>query len=151
VNKQLKQTKKIIKNRPKATITALVLIFVGMVFLLVNFGVVSATVWFTLWRFWPIILILVGFQILLGRSWFGQFLTIIIGIVILGFVFTVAVAPFNPFVKREIKKRFSLIIPENITDKPHNQNTSRITISSKNFGNVSERNIFLISAMAVLI
>ena len=45
-----------------------ILIFLGGVFLLNNFGILSWDVWQSLWKFWPVILILIGIEILLGKS-----------------------------------------------------------------------------------
>lgn len=45
-----------------------VILFVGIVFLLNNLGLLPWVVWDQLWRFWPVIIILIGLQMLLGRS-----------------------------------------------------------------------------------
>lgn len=45
-------------------IWGIVVIFIGLVFLLTNFGYVSPAVWSDIWRFWPVILIIVGLSII---------------------------------------------------------------------------------------
>lgn len=47
----------------------LILIFVGVVFLLVNFGVIPPFSAFALLSLWPLILIMVGIDIAIGRRW----------------------------------------------------------------------------------
>lgn len=44
-----------------------ILIGAGVVFLLNNMGVLSWSVWETLWRLWPVLLIAIGLDILIGR------------------------------------------------------------------------------------
>lgn len=58
----------------------LILIFIGVVFLLNNFGVLSWEIWNTLWRFWPVILILGGLEILFGKSKLASLIVAIIAI-----------------------------------------------------------------------
>ncbi len=47
---------------------AIVLIALGAIFLLNNFGVLPWDIWQNIWKFWPILLVLFGLEILLGRS-----------------------------------------------------------------------------------
>jgi hypothetical protein len=42
----------------------LLLIAVGVMFLLINFGVLPANTWDVIWRFWPVILIVIGLDII---------------------------------------------------------------------------------------
>jgi hypothetical protein len=61
----------------------LILVFLGVLFLLQNLGVVSWEVWGTLWRFWPVVLILIGINILWGRR--SPYLALAVsGVVLLG-------------------------------------------------------------------
>ena len=46
-------------------IFGLIILFVGVVFLLNNFGIVPGDVWHSIWQFWPVLLILLGIRILL--------------------------------------------------------------------------------------
>lgn len=45
-----------------------ILIFLGLVFLLQNLGILPDDIWPTLIKFWPVVLILIGLQFLLPRS-----------------------------------------------------------------------------------
>ncbi|MBI2303945.1 MAG: DUF2807 domain-containing protein [Chloroflexi bacterium] len=45
-----------------------ILILLGVLFLLSNFGLLPSGFWGTIWHFWPVILILLGLEILLTRS-----------------------------------------------------------------------------------
>ncbi len=47
---------------------ALLLIFIGALFLLNNLGLLSWNIWNELWKFWPVVIILLGVQMLLGKS-----------------------------------------------------------------------------------
>lgn len=44
------------------------LVFIGLVFLLQNFGFLSWAIWGALWRFWPALLIMAGLGILLRNA-----------------------------------------------------------------------------------
>ena len=43
----------------------LIVLFIGVVLLLNNFGVVDRDVWNHIWQFWPVLLIIVGIRIIL--------------------------------------------------------------------------------------
>lgn len=64
-------------------VAAFLLIFVGLLFLANNLGLVPWTVWIDLWKFWPIILILLGVQFLLGKSTIAQIVMAIITVSLL--------------------------------------------------------------------
>ena len=44
----------------------LILITMGLVFLMANMGLLGASPWQLLWRWWPLILVVVGLEVLLG-------------------------------------------------------------------------------------
>lgn len=46
----------------------LFLIFLGIVFLLTNLGLVPSSIWGELWKFWPVLVILLGMRLLTGRN-----------------------------------------------------------------------------------
>ncbi len=46
----------------------LFLVFIGLIFLLNNLGLVPGSVWGQLWKFWPVLVILIGIRILAGRN-----------------------------------------------------------------------------------
>jgi hypothetical protein len=65
----------------------ILLVFIGGIFLLENFGVINFS-WYYVWRFWPAILILVGVNILFSRtnSKIGLLVTVFITLAALSFV-----------------------------------------------------------------
>ena len=69
---------------------AFILILLGILFLLSNFGVLPWSVWEIIGRFWPVALILFGLEILIGGTLLGNIifgvigLLFFVGIVLLG-------------------------------------------------------------------
>jgi LiaI-LiaF-like transmembrane region len=72
----------------------LILIALGVVFLLNNLGILSWSVWDSIWRLWPVILIAIGLDILVGRrSAIGSLIALVLVIaVIAGAVWLVTTA-----------------------------------------------------------
>jgi len=64
---------------PGGIIIPTMLVVLGILFLLSNFGVISSDFWSTLWRFWPLIFVLLGIEILLGvtRGWVAIILVLL--------------------------------------------------------------------------
>jgi hypothetical protein len=56
------------KHHGGGIIGGLFLVFLGIVFLLNNLGLVPGSVWNELWKFWPVLVILIGIRILAGRN-----------------------------------------------------------------------------------
>ena len=77
------------RSFPGGIIIPTILVVLGILFLLSNFGVISGDFWTSLWRFWPLILVLLGIEIILGvtRGWVSIVLALLaVGIVVvLGF------------------------------------------------------------------
>jgi len=87
------------RRRPPSLFWPLVLIGVGIIFLMVNFGYLQVdNVWAVLSRFWPAALILVGIDVLFGsRSTIGAIFSAILGIgLIAGLIALVWFAPQIP-------------------------------------------------------
>lgn len=64
---------------------ALVIIFLGIVFLLNNLDILPWGIWDQLWKFWPVILILIGIQMFFRKSSFsGTIITVITLFVLAG-------------------------------------------------------------------
>ena len=61
----------------------IVLILVGILMLLVQFGVVSLN-WADLWRLWPVLLILVGLSIVLRDTRYGSIVLVLAAVVLIG-------------------------------------------------------------------
>jgi hypothetical protein len=80
----------------------LILIFVGVVFLLVNFGLIPPVSVFALMSLWPLILVMVGIDIAFGRRWplaaLGTNVAIVAASVALIAYGTVSPFGFGPFV-----------------------------------------------------
>ena len=58
-----------------------VVIFIGLVFLLINFGILDSSIWSEIWRLWPLVLIIAGISIV-SRS-LSASLQIILNILII--------------------------------------------------------------------
>jgi hypothetical protein len=59
---------------------SIVLISIGIILLLNNFGLLTWNVWHVLWRFWPVILVFWGIETVLGRSFISNIIVTIIGL-----------------------------------------------------------------------
>jgi hypothetical protein len=75
---------------------AIILIFLGIILLLNNFGILSWESWSTIWRFWPLLLILGGLQLVMGRSRSSSIAILIVGGIFLAFIIIFAAASENP-------------------------------------------------------
>ncbi len=64
---------------PGGIIIPTLLVVLGILFLLGNFGVISGDFWSGLWRFWPLMLVLLGIEIMLGvtRGWVAVVLALV--------------------------------------------------------------------------
>ncbi len=71
------------RRRRGGTVVPLVLILIGVLLLLQNLGLVSADIWSTIGRLWPLLLVLIGLDVLLGRHLGGR---AILGVMLLAFV-----------------------------------------------------------------
>jgi hypothetical protein len=67
---------------------AFILIAIGVILLLQNYGLISSDVWPQLFRFWPLLLIFAGMDILLGRSLVGKLFVITASIITLVIIIT---------------------------------------------------------------
>lgn len=79
------------KTHREGLVWPVILIGAGIVFLLNNLGLLSWSIWGTLWRLWPVLLIAVGLDILVGRrSLWGSLavalllVAVLVGAVVLG-------------------------------------------------------------------
>lgn len=72
----------------------LILITIGALALLANFGYLSSSFWITALQFWPLILILIGLEILIGRqSWAGSIIVLLIGLAMVAGIIYLAANP----------------------------------------------------------
>src|SRR4030043_1137808 len=75
-----------------------ILITLGVIFLLNNFGVLPWDIWTNIWKFWPVILILVGIEALIGQNISIRTLFILLALVFLIPLFFAV----NPFTKNPL-------------------------------------------------
>ena len=55
-------------GRRRSVVWPSILIGLGIILLLQNFGLLSWSMWASLWRFWPLILVLIGLELFLQGS-----------------------------------------------------------------------------------
>ncbi len=67
-------------RRKPNLISPIILIAIGVLFLLNNFGLLPWGVWELVWRFWPLVLILVGLEILIGWSRSGIAIALVLSL-----------------------------------------------------------------------
>jgi hypothetical protein len=85
------------RNRPGIA-GPLILIFLGVVFLLNNLGILEWTVWDVILRFWPVILIAAGLDLVIGRrSGWGSVVALLIVLAIIGLSLGAFRQPPEPF------------------------------------------------------
>jgi len=82
-----------VRQHRGSIIGPLILITIGVLFLLANFGYITTSFWLLLIQFWPLILILLGLEILLGRSWQGQVIVLLVGILAVGAIVWLTLNP----------------------------------------------------------
>jgi hypothetical protein len=94
------------KRENRGVLFALILLTVGALLLLNNFGFLSWDVWDTLWKFWPIIIIFWGLETILGRSYIHNILVILIGLAIIIFILVYTLYPANFGFGKQQQKMF---------------------------------------------
>ncbi len=82
------------KKRRGSLLFPLLLVFVGLMFLLINLGVVDRSIWSEIIRYWPVLLILAGIDTLLRRSSASAALATVISV---GVLVAVAMTLFHLF------------------------------------------------------
>ncbi len=125
---------------------ALFLIFIGIIFLLNNFGVLPWDVWGKLWSLWPLLLILVGLNIVFGKSRNGS--------MIVSFLFVFVIAPFiflilvsdNNSVQEWFKRELNINLPS--VEVPSSKKVEKIdTISVDDYEDIKYRNLSIDSGI----
>ncbi|HEU0168678.1 MAG TPA: DUF5668 domain-containing protein, partial [Chloroflexota bacterium] len=71
-------------RRRKSFVLPLVLIGLGAIFLLQNFGVLSSQFWGSVWQYWPVLLILVGLELVFGGRGTGWLLGFVVLVALVG-------------------------------------------------------------------
>lgn len=75
---------------------AVIIIIIGFLFLLNNFGIVPYSIWGILWRFWPLLIILIGLRFLFGRTTASRIIVGIIAIIFLLYALAFSLAITTP-------------------------------------------------------
>jgi hypothetical protein len=94
------------RRQESNTLLALILITIGLIFLLNNFGILPWSIWNLLWRFWPLILILIGLQIIFGRNLAGRLLVALISLVLVAFILAFTIAQVDPQFNHWLQSQF---------------------------------------------
>lgn len=94
------------EKRNHGSIWPLILIFIGTVFLLNNFGILPVDIWERIFDFWPLLLILIGVRIILGKSPFSNTIILIIGLIFIAFILVFSISLVNPVFDQWLKVQF---------------------------------------------
>ena len=85
---------------------ALILIILGVILFLNNFGIVSWNIWYFVFQFWPAIFIFIGLDMISSGSYLLKAITSIIGIIIFSFILIYSLYTVDPEFKNYIDKNF---------------------------------------------
>jgi Domain of unknown function (DUF5668)/Cell wall-active antibiotics response 4TMS YvqF len=87
---------------PRPSFWSYLLIGLGVLFLLENFGVLAGHIWNALWRFWPLVLLVAGIDLVFGRhSTLARGLTAILVGLSLGAILLWSIFPPSRSIKQE--------------------------------------------------
>lgn len=127
-------------GRGGSVVGAVLLILVGVLFLLNNFGVLSWDVWSILWRFWPIVFILWGLQAIFGRSPLARAVIGIFGVLLILSITLLAVSASSSAVNSWIKNYLPNWNSERFITVGEPTTTTQI-ITESDYSTLSERSI----------
>ena len=151
-NEQVKEKKvepaPVVKKRSWGgnIVPAFILIFLGIVFLANNLGLIPWYIWGELWRFWPLFLILLGVQYLLGRSVIAKVIMGAITLLVLVGLFLYALA-YAGVLNGERWRPLTAVVP----DASIQQRDEDFTISEDEFTDIEERTIEINSGIGKLL
>lgn len=101
----------------------LLLIFIGVLFLLNNYGVLPWSAWRYFFRLWPLLLIILGIRMVLGQNRASYIISTLITLIILALALAFALAPTNPAISQYLNQYLpGLQQRMNIPDNNQNQN-----------------------------
>ncbi len=89
-------------NQEKDVLGALILVAVGIILLLNNFGVLPWSVWGILFKFWPLILISLGLRTAFGERSIIYTLSIILLLFSIFYSITIVSPSFDSWVEKQI-------------------------------------------------
>ncbi len=84
-------------RRRRGVVWPVLLIAIGVVLLLQNFGLLSWQIWGSVWRLWPLILVLIGLELFLGGSARGLTSGLIVLVLVAGLVWAGLAGAFGRF------------------------------------------------------
>jgi len=127
--------------RRQSAIWAVVLIGLGAVFLLINFGLLPSDAWQIIWRFWPLLLILWGLQIVFGRSRAANWLLALVGLAFVAVLvlYTLAVTP-GP-AQEQVQRALPPQALEKLSPGAGEVQTKQITVAKNDFANIQSRRL----------
>ncbi|MDE3077929.1 MAG: hypothetical protein KGJ86_21100, partial [Chloroflexota bacterium] len=90
-----------IRRHRRSVFWPLILIAVGSIFLLQNFGLLSWDIWSQLWRLWPLLLVVVGIELIFRDALPGAFgsvvaVVLIVAVLAVAVGFSGSLAPAAP-------------------------------------------------------
>jgi len=142
------ESKKLVPEPPKekerhgsGVVWAIFLIFIGVIFLLNNLGVLPWTVWGTLWRFWPILLVLWGVQLILGGSWVSGVTIAIISFLLFLAVVMLALASSVPGVHTYFSQHMPWFSQLGTTLTDYGEQTKQVRVEESDYAGTKERDV----------
>ncbi len=91
------------KKLKKLSFTPFLLVGLGVIFLLNNFGILPWSIWMNLWKFWPLLLVLIGIEVFWGKSVSWKLLLVAAAaIFLLPIFFSVNLFSNNPLATQKI-------------------------------------------------
>lgn len=82
-------------HHSRSVVWGLILVIVGFVFLLINTGLVSPSIWQYTLQYWPILLVIAGLQTMMGEGKIGRLITGVVTIMSLVLIFLIAMVKSN--------------------------------------------------------
>lgn len=83
------------RNPPKSHVGGILLVVIGLILLLNNFGIISWSVWDILWKLWPLFLILWGVEALLGEDLAGRIILVLLSLALAIFLILQILSLYN--------------------------------------------------------
>lgn len=128
------------KRRGGGFLGAVVLITIGTIFLLNNFGLLPWDIWADLWRLWPLILILVGLQIVFGGSRVANLLVALLSLLFFVYILVNAISTSNPDFKAQVQERAPWFPSNRMMTNPESKQ-EQTTIKEGDYQNVTSRRV----------
>lgn len=118
---------------------AVLLITLGLLFLLSNYGYLPWSTWAMLWRLWPLFLIILGVQLLLGRSLIARWTTALLALLILGSAVSFAVGSVHEPMRTWMHEKLGITVRN--LDELSERTTSTLAILNTKYPEVTARTL----------